>query len=144
MRVASGRRSAPGVAAAAAACAAVVVALGIAPASTRASATSRFFDRLTSHRSLPHEHACGRSPDSGDGTRIVFARGVRCHGPRHGAGDGALGVISVELGDLHHPDWTCTSFETRDSYLLCYHGRLRQRISDLEAALQGTHIRAVS
>jgi hypothetical protein len=120
-----------------------VVAL-LAPTVASSDATSSFFRELLSKHALHGETACGRSPEIGDGTRLVFARGVSCKGQRHARGSSALGIISARLGYPQVLGWTCSSFETQDAELLCYHGHDRTAsIKQLRAALRETHIRAV-
>jgi hypothetical protein len=116
----------------------------VVPGVASSDATSSFFHELLSKHALRGETACGRSPEIGDGTRLVFARGVSCKGQRHARGSSALGIISARLGYPQVLGWTCSSFETQDAELLCYHGHDRTAsIKQLRAALRETHIRAV-
>jgi hypothetical protein len=124
--------------------AALVVAALAVPSVASSDETSALFHELLSRHALHGETACGRSPDIGDGTRLVFARGVSCKGQRGARGSSALGIVSARLVFPKVPGWTCTSFESQDAELLCYHGRDRTSSTRaLREALRLPHIRAV-
>jgi hypothetical protein len=111
---------------------------------SEAVSTSTFFRRLTSTHRLARERLCGRSPEDGDGTRKVFSRGVSCRGRRHAGGESAIGIVTLELSGIEPRGWSCTAFETRNAYLLCYRGKDRTgNLSQLNRTLTGEHIRAI-
>jgi hypothetical protein len=121
----------------------VVAAVGV-PSVASSDETGALFHELLSRHPLRAERACGRSPEIGDGTRLVFARGVSCKGERGARGSSALGIVSARLAFSKVPGWTCTSFDSRDAELLCYRGRDRTSSTKaLREALMSAHIRAV-
>ena len=123
---------------------AAAAAVLVVPASASSDVTSAFFHELLSRHALRGETRCGLSPETGNGTRLVFARGVSCKGQRHARGSSALGIVSIRLGSTSVPGWSCTSFDTQDAELLCYRGRDRTAsVKELRAALREPHIRAV-
>jgi hypothetical protein len=115
----------------------LALAAGASFASANANANA---PNLGSHHALAGEKRCGWTTDTGDGSYLVFAKGIRCNGRAHDFQGGAIGIASVRAAGITTYGWTCRSING-GVVLACNRGK---RLRTGRGFLRGTHVRAVT